>query len=84
MIIRKILPILPFVMLSTVVCTSCLQKERIMTKKEMQQAVDSAMSIQLKMLKEQAAIDLDHRMSIEMKPITDSIVDAAVKGNTNP
>lgn len=54
-----------------------------MTKQEMQQAVDSSMAQQLKLLKEQAAIDLDHRMSIEVKPKTDSIVEAVMGEGEN-
>lgn len=61
---------------------SCIEKEHLMTKQEMQRAVDASMTQEMKLLKEQAAIDLDHRLSIEVKPKTDSIVEAAMNGNT--
>ncbi len=59
-----------------VLLASCAKEERTLTQKEIKAKADSIIATKVPSLEEQAAIDLDARMSIEVKAKTDSIVNA--------
>ncbi|OSZ78760.1 hypothetical protein CAP35_11080 [Chitinophagaceae bacterium IBVUCB1] len=58
---------------------ACAKEERTLTQKEIKAKADSIIATKLPSIEEQAAIDLDARISIEVKAKTDSIVDAYIK-----
>ena len=66
----------PVVLLFSIFFMACSQKEKIMTKKEMQVMTDSIVATKTADIHKEAAEDLDRRKSIEVKAKADSIVEA--------
>jgi hypothetical protein len=56
---------------------SCVKEEQPMTKRQIAQKVDSITTIRMKDLDEQARIDLERRIKIEVKVKVDSILNAS-------
>jgi pyruvate/2-oxoacid:ferredoxin oxidoreductase beta subunit len=55
--------------------SACVTKQEYFTKQQLEHKSDSLTEIRFKELREQAAEDLDRRISIEVKPKVDSILD---------
>ena len=54
---------------------SCQTKQEYFTKEQLQKKTDSLIAIRFQELQKQAAEDLDRRISIEVKPKVDSILE---------
>lgn len=64
--------------------TSCeKQVQKTLTKQEIQNKVDSIVAIRLKEVDEQANLELNHRIKIEVKVKADSILQAQKAKDTN-
>lgn len=53
---------------------SCQSKQEYFTKEELVKKSDSLTALRFRELQKQAAVDLDHRIAIEVKPKVDSIL----------
>lgn len=64
--------------------SSCQTKEQYLTKEELLKKSDSLISIRFKELKKQADLDLQYRMTIEVKPKVDSILNVLAHPDAAP
>lgn len=70
-----------FIVLLLFIVTSSCQPEQThkLTQQEMEMKVDSMVAAKMEIVNQQAMEDLDHRMAIEVKAKTDSIVNAKLQ-----
>lgn len=59
--------------------TSCAKQEKNLTPQQINQKVDSIVALKEKKLRSQAHEDLNRRMSIEIKPKVDSILNRTAR-----
>ena len=69
-LIKRVFPVL----LLTVCMVRCMKEEKGLTPEQVQHIADSIYKIKAQKLRQQAAEDLDRRMSIELKPKIDSLL----------
>ena len=62
--------------------TACKKEQQIISKKVIQEKIDSIVNIRIKELDANAQRDLDHRITIEVKVKADSIFQARMKKDT--
>ena len=76
----KNLSILSFFVVFTAV--SCKKETTVISKKVIQQKIDSILDVRIKELDQEAQRDLEHRKTIELKVKSDSICQAIIKADT--